>query len=145
MGIATHWRVDVKPRSSEQDHPWIDDFAEAQRARWNEIVSQIRRRPSDRVEAEILKQGFNQGEVRRITDCVYWNHRRDVAPIDESYSINDHTFEVACRTLAGLGVRVSLESLSISRKQLNRLLRVHSQHLTEETLIEVIAIKTAAG
>ena len=68
-----------------------------------------------------------------------------MVPIDEWYSINDRTFEVACRTLVGLGVHVSLESLTISRKQLNRLLRVHSQDLSEETLIEVIAIKTAAG
>ncbi|MBT3328240.1 MAG: hypothetical protein HN396_18605 [Gemmatimonadales bacterium] len=145
MGIATHWRVDVKPPSSERDHPWIDDFGEAQRARWNEMVSQLQRLPSSNVAAEVLKQGGDEGDVRRITDCVYWTHRRDVVPIDEWYSINDRTFEVACRTLVGLGVHVSLESLTISRKQLNRLLRVHSQDLSEETLIEVIAIKTAAG
>ena len=124
---------------------WVDDFLLAQRARWDEIVHQLNRYNPGDVNAGLRKCGGQDDDIRTITDCLYWNEREHVAEFNEWYSINDRVFALAARALTGLGVRVSLEPLTISPKQLNRLFRVHTAELTEETLIEVIAIKRAAG
>jgi hypothetical protein len=139
MGIATHWKVFVSPPDAGRGHIWIEDFREAQRARWDEIEYLLRIQDWTEVEAGILDHGGDEDCVRLIRDCLHGEE------VDDWYSINDEVFNVAYRTLTDLGVRVRLEPLTISAENLNRLLRVHSQHLSEETLIEVIAIKTAAG
>jgi hypothetical protein len=145
MGIATHWKVVVDPTDRGRHQLWIDDFKLAQRARWDEIVHQLSRPDWTAAKTAIRLRNDAPYYVRTIGDCIFWSGREDVAEIDESYSINDEVFNVACLTLADFGVRVSLHSLTISSKQLNRLLRVHSQHVSEEALIEVIAVKKAAG
>ena len=145
MGIATHWIVSVNPSDTGRAQVWIEDFRLAQRARWDEIVHQLRGQDWEKVEAGIRGHGGDENDVRAISDCLYWNEQDHVAEFTEWYSINDQVFSLAHRTLADLGVRVSLDSLTISPEQLNRLLRVYSQHLTDETLIEVIAVKKAAS
>lgn len=144
MDILTHWKVTTRPVSTRV-HAGLDDFREAQKAQWVEMVLQMRAVNWSQIEAFIRSRGGDDVDVSRLAACCYPTPRSDIRHCSEWHGLGDYEFATATEILAERDVTVTLEYLAISSDQLNRLARKYSQRLSEETLVEVIAVKMAAG